>query len=325
MPIDTERLHTARVERVIAAPPRTVWQCWTDPLLFKQWFCPKPWQVTKADFNVQVGGRMDITMEGPDGECQVHRAVWLEICPLRKLVFTDSFTEGFNPAEEPFMTGFVELSETSEGQTEMIWGASHKSEDDLQTHLNMGFEQGWGTAVDQLNELATKQADTTERDESLRRLLDEVPKVRTCLWFEEAGEKAVKFYVSLLEDSYIEDITRHIDSSEALTIDFTLHGSPYMVVIGGPHYKLSPAVSISVITEDQAETDRLWSELLSNGGTESQCGWLTDRFGLSWQIVPQPLIDYLGSSDSSLVKRVMKEMYQMKKIEISRLDAAAKG
>ena len=102
-----------------------------------------------------------------------------------------------------------------------------------------------------------------------------------------------------------------------------LHGPPFTIVNGGPHDALSPAVSISVLTEDQFETDQLWQKLLADGGEEGKCGWITNKFGASWQIVPRVVIELLNSDDSGLVQRVNKEMLSMSKIEFARLRAAA--
>ena len=125
----------------------------------------------------------------------------------------------------------------------------------------------------------------------------EVPKVRTCLWFDDQALPAAEFYCSLIPDSRIDHIGRHSDGQpiakpgKVLSVEFTLAGTPYQALNGGPHFTLSDAVSISVSTRDQAETDRLWDALTADGGAESQCGWLKDRFGLSWQIVPKRALE----------------------------------
>jgi predicted 3-demethylubiquinone-9 3-methyltransferase (glyoxalase superfamily) len=98
-----------------------------------------------------------------------------------------------------------------------------------------------------------------------------------------------------------------------------------MILTAGPHYKLTPAASISVLTQDQAETDRLWSALTSDGGAESMCGWLLDRFGVSWQIVPEALPRLLGQSDRDAAARAQAAMMKMKKIDIAALEAASRG
>ena len=146
-------------------------------------------------------------------------------------------------------------------------------------------------------------------------------KTRPCLWFEKDGLDAAKLYCSLLPDSEIET-GNWPGEPEPIVVNFTLAGTPYQILNGGPHYKLSPAASISVITEDQAETDRLWSALTSNGGEESMCGWLTDRWGVSWQIVPKALIEMQTAEDQVAAERARQAMYVMKKIDIAALEKA---
>ena len=113
------------------------------------------------------------------------------------------------------------------------------------------------------------------------------PRVRTCLWFDGQGEEAARFYVSLLPGSAIEGVQRPAPDGPALIVEFSLAGAPYMILNGGPQYTHTPAASISVSTADQETTDRLWAALTADGGRESRCGWLVDRFGVSWQIVPR--------------------------------------
>ncbi len=145
---------------------------------------------------------------------------------------------------------------------------------------------------------------------------------RTCFWFNGGGLDAARLYVSLLPDSRIEGTFTAKPGDPPLVIDFTLLGTPYQILDAGPMYPLTPAASISVLTEDQAETDRLWAALLE-GGTESRCGWLTDRWGLSWQIVPQALRRLLDHEDRALAGRVTQAMLGMGKIDVAALEAAA--
>lgn len=149
-------------------------------------------------------------------------------------------------------------------------------------------------------------------------------KVRTCLWFDRNGHEAAEFYVSLLPDSFVETKAAPEPGNPPLVVEFTLAGAPFMILNGGPMFKPSPAASISVLTKDQAETDALWEKLIDNGGEESMCGWLTDRFGVSWQIVPEALPRLLGSPDKAAANRARDAMMQMKKIDIARLEAAAR-
>lgn len=153
----------------------------------------------------------------------------------------------------------------------------------------------------------------------------EKPKVRTCLWFDGKGEEAAELYVSLLSNSFIETVFRPDAHGPALVVEFTLAGTPYVALNGGPQYQHTPAASIQVLTEDQAETDRLWEALLAGGGEESRCAWLTDKFGVSWQIVPKALIRLLGADDRAAAARAQDAMMKMRKIDIAALEAAFSG
>ena len=152
------------------------------------------------------------------------------------------------------------------------------------------------------------------------------PKVRTCLWYADQALQAAEFYCSIVPDSRIENIVRHPGDSgqgpggQVLIVEFVLSGTPYQALNGGDHFTLDEAVSVCVMTEDQAETDFLWDALTAEGGSESMCGWLKDRFGLSWQIVPRRLAELTAGPNSS---RVWQALMQMRKIEIAELEAAA--
>ncbi|MBK8200543.1 MAG: VOC family protein [Acidobacteria bacterium] len=147
-------------------------------------------------------------------------------------------------------------------------------------------------------------------------------KVRTCLWFDKGGVEAAKYYVSLLPDSRIDGIMDHGNAADPMVVEYTLAGAPMMHLTAGPHYKLTPAASISVLTKDQAETDRLWSALLDGGGEESMCGWLADRYGVSWQIVPEPMVRMFADPDQAAAGRARAAMLQMRKIDLAAIRAA---
>lgn len=153
--------------------------------------------------------------------------------------------------------------------------------------------------------------------------MEHAAKVRTCLWFEKGGHEAAREYVGLVPDSGIEAVRENGQPDDPMVVEFTLAGAPMMILTAGPHYKLTPAASISVLTEDQEETDRLWDALTRKGGEPGRCGWVVDRFGVSWQIVPKRLPDLLASDDQQVVARVSEAMMQMGKINIAALDAAA--
>ncbi len=148
-------------------------------------------------------------------------------------------------------------------------------------------------------------------------------KVRTCLWFATGGLTAARHYTSLIPDSRIETVLAHgRPDDDPMVVEFTLAGAPMMILTAGDHYTLTPAASISVLTDDQEETDRLWS-ILTEGGEEMACAWLTDRFGVTWQIVPRRLPELLADPDPDRAGRAMQAMMQMKKINIAALEAAA--
>jgi predicted 3-demethylubiquinone-9 3-methyltransferase (glyoxalase superfamily) len=147
-------------------------------------------------------------------------------------------------------------------------------------------------------------------------------KVRTCFWFTRRGIDAAQFYVRLLTDSRIDAVFDHGHPDDPMIVEFTLAGAPMMILTGGAMFEHSPAASISVLTKDQAETDRLWSALLADGGKESMCGWLIDRFGVSWQIVPEVLPRLFNDPDTAAASRARAAMMQMKKIDVAALETA---
>ena len=150
-------------------------------------------------------------------------------------------------------------------------------------------------------------------------------KVRTCLWYDDNGHQAADFYVGLIPGSAIESRIGATATGTPLMVNFHLAGVPYQALNGGPHYALSPAASISVITEDQAETDRLWAALIADGGAESRCAWCVDRFGLSWQVVPRALMATVGGPDPAGAARATEAMMAMARIDIAALEAAYRG
>jgi predicted 3-demethylubiquinone-9 3-methyltransferase (glyoxalase superfamily) len=155
-------------------------------------------------------------------------------------------------------------------------------------------------------------------------------KVSTCLWFDTDAEEAASFYVSLLPDSRITALSRYgkgmpMPEGTVLTVTFELAGTEFMALNGGPHFKFSEASSMVVQCGSQAEIDRLWSALLAGGGHEQQCGWLKDRYGLPWQIVPARLRDMMRDPDTKRTERVMAEVLNMVKLDLAKLEAAYDG
>jgi len=151
-------------------------------------------------------------------------------------------------------------------------------------------------------------------------------KITPCLWFDNNAEEAVNHYLSIFKNSKINKILRCGDAGPGpkgyvLTIAFQLEGQDFIALNGGPIFKFNEAISLSVDCKSQAEVDDLW-EKLSAGGQKSQCGWLKDKFGLSWQVVPSVLVEMLQDPDPEKSKRVMAAMMQMGKIDIAKLKQA---
>ncbi|MBB5741197.1 VOC family protein [Brevundimonas aurantiaca] len=153
-------------------------------------------------------------------------------------------------------------------------------------------------------------------------------KIVPCLWFDGEAEAATAFYVSLLPDSRITAVNHSpVDTpsgpaGSVLTVQFVLAGREYLALNGGPNFRFTEAVSFMVMTEDQAETDRLWDALTADGGRENACGWLKDRWGLSWQITPRRLVELTTDPDPARAKAAMQAMMEMIKIDVAALERA---
>lgn len=157
-----------------------------------------------------------------------------------------------------------------------------------------------------------------------------MPRITPNLWFDFNAEEAANFYVSIFPKSKIGKIARYTEvgpgpAGTAVTVEWELDGQPFVGINGGPQFPFSEAVSMEVRCKDQAEVDYYWERLLADGGRESQCGWLKDRFGFSWQVVPQRLVDLMTDQDPEVVKRVTAAMLAMVKLDVAGLEAAARG
>jgi predicted 3-demethylubiquinone-9 3-methyltransferase (glyoxalase superfamily) len=159
-------------------------------------------------------------------------------------------------------------------------------------------------------------------------------KITTCLWFDSQAEEAANFYVSIFDNSKILSISRYDKASagasgqpdgSVLTVDFELNGQRMMALNGGPIFKFTEAISLTVDCKTQEEVDHFWNRLTSDGGEESMCGWLKDKYGLSWQIVPSALGGWMRDKDKQKSGRVMQKLLTMRKLDIAALQRAYDG
>jgi len=154
-----------------------------------------------------------------------------------------------------------------------------------------------------------------------------MPKLTPCLWFDTQGEEAAEFYTTVFPSSRILEVTHYGSAGPrpegtVMTVSFELDGRPFIALNGGPEFTFTEAVSFEIECEDQEEVDRYWATL-SEDGEEGPCGWLKDRFGLSWQVVPRRLTELLTDADEERGQRVMAAMLAMRKIDIAELERAA--
>ena len=155
-----------------------------------------------------------------------------------------------------------------------------------------------------------------------------MPTITPFLWFDNQAEEAASFYCAIFPNSKVGKVTRYSEGAPApagtgMTVEFSLDGQDFIGLNGGPHFQFTEAVSFTIATKDQAETDRYWNALLAGGGEPSQCGWLKDRFGLSWQVTPEELIKLTTDPDPGRAQRATQAMLQMVKIDIAKLRQAA--
>ncbi|MBN9267279.1 MAG: VOC family protein [Hyphomicrobium sp.] len=155
-------------------------------------------------------------------------------------------------------------------------------------------------------------------------------KITPFLWFDDNAEEAVNFYLSVFKVGKIIDVSRYSEAGRGkpgsvMVMEFEIEGQRFSALNGGPIFKFNEAISLSVSCESQTEVDDLWAKLTADGGAESQCGWLKDKYGLSWQIVPSALSRVFKGPDKAGVKRAMEAMFQMKKLDVAALERAYAG
>jgi predicted 3-demethylubiquinone-9 3-methyltransferase (glyoxalase superfamily) len=179
------------------------------------------------------------------------------------------------------------------------------------------------------DEFGAALASERVEDTDTRKRRRTMPSIRPNLWFDTNAKEAAEFYCGIFPSSKITNVTHYTEAGpgepgSVLTVEFELDGSKFVGINGGPEFTFSEAVSFEILCKDQAEVDYYW-EKLTAGGQEVQCGWLKDRYGLSWQVVPEAMIDILNDGDTERADRTMRAMLGMVKLDMAALQAAADG
>ncbi len=157
-----------------------------------------------------------------------------------------------------------------------------------------------------------------------------MPTTTPCLWFDTQGEEAAQHYTSVFPNSQILNVTRYGSAGPrpegtVMTVTFELDGQQFLALNGGPNFTFSEAISFEIVCADQKEVDHYWNGLVADGGEHGPCGWLKDRFGVSWQVVPQRLTELIGDGSGERAQRVMAALMTMGKLDVAELEAAAQG
>jgi predicted 3-demethylubiquinone-9 3-methyltransferase (glyoxalase superfamily) len=183
-------------------------------------------------------------------------------------------------------------------------------------------------ALPALSPLAVASCGLRQRPPTRTIRSDALPKITPFLWYDKEAEEAATFYCSVFKNSKIHHVARYPEGSPApagsvMTVEFDLDGQRFIALNAGPHFTFNEAVSFVIDCDTQAEVDHYWSKLTSDGGQESMCGWLKDKYGLSWQVTPKALTKLMSDPDKEKAKRVMQAMMRMRKIDIAELEEAA--
>jgi predicted 3-demethylubiquinone-9 3-methyltransferase (glyoxalase superfamily)/uncharacterized protein YndB with AHSA1/START domain len=312
------------IRRIIDAPLALVWKAWTEPEHVVRWWGPKDYTSPSAKIDLRVGGKYIFCMRAPQeqgGQDSYTAGIYQRIVPLQLLEFTQGLSDEQGNPIDPQAAGMP-----PDFPKEIRTVVAFKAKGGM-TELTI-TEYGWTPGVMSVFSLAGMHQSIDKLAESYENQNEAGPaqKITPFLWFNYNAEEAVRLYTSVFKNSRITGTSYYGESGpgpkgSVMTIAFELEGQAFTALNGGPEFPFTEAVSLYVDCETQAEVDDLW-EKLTEGGEESQCGWLKDKFGLSWQIVPKALIQMLGDPDPVKAQKVMQAMLQMRKIDIEKLRQA---
>lgn len=299
---------TIVTRRWFAAPIELVWEAWTRPELLRRWMGPRTLECRLYEVDLRIGGGYRFVHRAPDGQEFGFHGEYREIVKPHRLVST--FVFELMPDHEALDTLTLE---SLDGGTLATTHTRHATLEARDGHLHSGMEAGMVDGYDRLDTLLAGAA-----------AMAKTPGVTPFLWFNDDAEAAIAHYIAVFGDARVLSESRRPDG-KLMSSTFEVRGQKLIALNGGPHYSLTPAFSLFVPCGTQEEVDHLWAGLLADGGAESQCGWLKDRWGLSWQIVPRVLFELLADPDPGRAQRAMQAMLGMQKLDIAALKSAADG
>jgi len=304
----TKEQKIVTVHTKVDAPLDLVWKLWTTPEDIMKWNnASDDWHTPRAVNDLRTGGRFNSRMEARDGSQGFDfSGIYDKVILKERIEYTmddgRKVTVLFSKTN-----GKTKITESFEPETTNSIELQH---------------DGWQSILDNFKRYAEVKAAFANPPKITHQ-------ITPCLWFDNQAEEAVNFYVSVFKNSKIgrksyftkEGFEFHGQKEgTVMTVDFQINGQPFVALNGGPIFKFTEAISWQVFCDTQAEIDYYWEKLTADGGQESQCGWLKDKYGISWQIVPSVLPKLL--SDQSRAERVYKVLYPMKKIDIEKLKKA---
>jgi len=302
------------MSRTFNTPREMLFEAWTKPELLKRWlYGPKEWPLSRCEIDLRVGGKLRFEWGPHEGKSMGFSGIYREIAPPDRLAFTEVWDDNWTGGETLVTIKFIERA----GKTTVSQTILYTSLASRDAALKTGMARGQAQAYERLEEiLASKTTKESPKQ-----------KIVTFLWFDNQVEEAVNFYVSIFKNSRIVNVSRYGDAGagpkgSVMSAIFELEGQRFYALNGGPLFHFTPAISLFVNCETQEEVDELWEKLIAGGGKPDRCGWLKDKYDLSWQIIPTALGEMLQDKDPKKSASVMKAMLQMDKLDITKLKQA---
>ncbi len=305
-PTDTQII----MERVLDIPRYKLFYLYLDPKGIQHWWGPKRMETVVEQMEVKKGGNWKFINIEPSGEKHVFFGEFKEIDPINKITWTFNY----EPFPDDEVTETIEFIEISPESTKIRTLSTHKSKESRDGMLNTGMADGFNESLNRLLELE---------------LIPKTDRIIPCLWFKSEAEEAANFYLSIFRNSRINSVNREEatdadQKGKAISINLTIKEFPMVLINGNPKFDFSVATSHMIYCDSQEEIDFYW-ERLSEGGTPSQCGWIHDKYGVTWQIIPRLLDQYLSEGTADQRKRVTEAFLRMNKFIISDLSSAYNG